>query len=178
MIMPYEKLPLIDLTAPRTISQRSKSDEVTPKESIAQDAEDAEAVLKLTGLYSNQHFKNILDAREKYMIEIQPLDKETSSSANKHVGMRQKGVRRPHYTRLLVFDDGLAFQAACCLPLKIIAAGLDGAPVSGRILYDYYSEEDGGKLVYEFLGKGTEMIIDLKRGESAKAQRLIFKGIE
>jgi len=174
--MSYEKLPLIDLTAPRAISQRNRNDEVASKESIAQDAEDAESILKLAGL--NKQVKNIIDAREKYMVEIQPVNKETSSSSNKNVGMRQKGVRRPHYTCLLVFDNGLVFQAACCLPLKIIAASLDGAPVSGRILYAYYSEEGGGKLVYEFLGKGTEMVIDLKRGESAKAQRLIFKGIE
>ena len=176
MILSYEKLPLIDLTAPRAISQRNRNDEAASKESIAQDAEDAESVLKLAGL--NKQVKNIIDAREKYMVEIQPLDGGTRSSGNKNLGMRQKGVRRPHYTRLLVFDNGLIFQSACCLPLKIIAASLDGNPVSGRMLFNSHSEEGGGKLVYEFLGKGTEMVVDLKRGEGLKAQRLIFKGIK
>ncbi len=63
------------------------------------------------------------------------------------------------------------------MPLKVIAASLGGNAVSGRVLFNSHSEECGGKLVYEFDGKGTEMIIDLKRGESTRAQRLIFLGI-
>ncbi len=78
--------------------------------------------------------------------------------------------------RLLIFQDKLVFQAACCLPLRIFAASLDGNVVSGRVLFNNHSEEDGGKLAYEFIdtSTGTEMIIDLKRGESSKAQRLFF----
>ena len=76
-----------------------------------------------------------------------------------------------------MLDNGLIFQAACCLPLKVIAASLDGEAVSGKILFNSHSEEMGGKLVYEFQGKGTELIVDIKRGESTRAQRLIFREI-
>jgi hypothetical protein len=68
----------------------------------------------------------------------------------------------------------MVFQAACCLPLRVIAANLDGDTVSGRVLYSAHSNEEGGKLVYEFQGEGSELIIDIKRGDSSKAQRLIF----
>jgi hypothetical protein len=59
--------------------------------------------------------------------------------------------------------------------LRVIAANLDGDTVSGRVLYSTHSDKEGGKLVYEFQGEGSELIIDVKRGDSTKAQRLIFK---
>jgi len=30
-------------------------------------------------------------------------------------------------------------------------------------------------LIYEFRGKGSELIIDVRRGDSTRAQRIIFK---
>ena len=84
-------------------------------------------------------------------------------------------MRKPHYTFLFASDNKMVFQAACCLPLKVIAASLDGDTVSGRVLYNTHSEKEGGKLVYEFQGEGSELIIDVRRGESTKSQRLIFK---
>jgi len=86
-------------------------------------------------------------------------------------------MRKPHYTFLFASNNRMVFQAACCLPLKVIAASLDGDIVSGKVLYDSHSENEGGKLVYEFQGEGSELIIDVIRGESTKAQRLIFKEI-
>lgn len=173
----YEKLPLVDLTAPKVLSRRNRAGNIASNDTIAQDIDDAEMILKLAGLNVDLSPNDIIDAREKYMIETQ-LNNETAPSAQTaDISMRQKGVRRPHYTRLLVFENGLVFQTACCLPLKVIAASLDGAPVSGRILFNSHSEECGGKLVYEFQGKGSEMIVDIKRGESTRAQRLIFRGI-
>jgi hypothetical protein len=74
----------------------------------------------------------------------------------------------------LIFEKNLIFRAACCLPFKLIAAGINDNIVYGRTLYTIRSDENGGKLVYEFMGKGAEVIIDLKRGESTKLQRLIF----
>lgn len=174
----YEKLPLPDLTAPKVLSRRNRTGNITSNDSIAQDSEDAEVILKCAGLNGNLSPRDIIDAGEKYMIETQPNNEAASSSQTPDIGMRQKGVRRPHYTRLLAFDNRLVFQAACCLPLKVIAASLDGAPVSGRILFSSHSEEGGGKLVYEFLGSGIEMVIDLKRGESTRAQRHIFRGMK
>ena len=111
------------------------------------------------------------------MVETQPYNynKTAPSLQNSDVSMRHKGSRRPHYSHLLVLDDTLIFQGSCCLPLKVIAASLDGNPVSGRVLFASHSEEGGGKLVYEFQDKGTEMIIDLQRGESSRAQRHIFQ---
>jgi hypothetical protein len=167
----YEKLPLVDLSAPRVLSRRNRVRNGNPDETIFQDMEDALKILKLADLEVNLCKENIVDAKEKYMIETEPANGETTSEALK---MRQKGVRKPHYARLVVFADRLVFHSACCLPLKIVAASLDGKPVSGRILFISYSEEKGGKLVYEFSGKGSEIMIDLKRGKSTRAQRLIF----
>ena len=175
--IPYEKLPLVDLTAPKVPSRRNRAENSATQESISQDAEDAKTILRYAGLEENLTPKSIIEANEKYMIETQPANPATSSSASSNIEMRQKGIRKPHYTRLLVFEQKLIFQAACCLPLKVIAASLDGETVSGKILFNSHSEECGGKLVYEFQGKGTEMIVDIKRGESTRAQRLIFRGI-
>lgn len=174
----YEKLPLANLAAPKVLSRRNRTGETTSTDSIAQDTKDAETILKLAGLEVNPHLKDIINAKEKYMIETRPDNEAVHSTQTRDITMRQRGVRRPHYTRLLVFDDALVFQSACCLPLKIVAASLDGSPVCGRILYNSYSEEGGGKLVYEFQGRGTEMIIDLMRGESTRAQRHIFHGMK
>jgi hypothetical protein len=178
MNIPYEKLPLSDLTAPRVVSRRNRTGNNTSKESILQDAEDARTILTLAGLDNNLSPEDIVEAGEKYLIDTQPEGTAKNPSDTLSIGMREKeGIRKPHYTRLLVFDESLVFQAACCLSLKVIAASLDGSPVSGRILFHSHSEKEGGKLVYEFMGKGMELIVDLKRGESTRAQRLVFKKI-
>lgn len=175
--IPYEKLPLVDLTAPKVVSRRNRTENSATQEAISQDAEDAKIILRYAGLEGNLIPKSIIEANEKYLIETQPANTATSSSASSNIEMRQKGTRKPHYTRLLALDNGLIFQAACCLPLKVIAASLDGETVSGKILFNSHSEDSGGKLVYAFQGKGTELIMDIKRGESTRAQRLIFRGI-
>ncbi len=176
--MLYEKLPLVDLTAPRVPSHRNRTGNSVSDENTLQDSEDAMAILNRAGLGGSPYLENIVEAKEKYMVETQPKDPAKASPDTLTMGMRRKdGIRRPHYTRLFVFDTSLVFQAACCLPLKIIAASLDGNPVSGRVLFNSHSEKEGGKLVYEFLGKGTEIVIDLKRGGSTRAQRLIFTEI-
>ena len=175
--IPYEKLPLVDLTAPKVLSCRNRAENIASKENISRDTEDAGTILAFAGVDGNLSTESIIEADEKYMIGTQPANTATTPSESLNIDMRQKSVRKPHYTRLLVFDSGLVFQAACCLPLKVIAASLDGETVSGKILFNSHSEECGGKLVYEFQGKGTEMIVDIKRGESTRAQRLIFRGI-
>lgn len=177
MNITYEKLPMVDLTAPKVMSRRNRAENSATQESISQNAEDAKIILRYAGLEENLTPKSTIEADEKYMIETQPANTVTSLSASSNIEMRQKGTRKPHYTRLLVFGQKLVFQAACCLPLKVIAASLDGETVSGKILFNSHSEECGGKLVYEFQGKGTELIMDIKRGESTRAQRLIFRGI-
>ncbi len=177
MNISYEKLPLVDLTAPKALSHSNRTGNSTSKDIIAQNLEDAETILKSAGLNLNLRSENIFEASEKYMIETQTNNKVTNPSKDKTVSMRQKGGLKPHYTRLLIFDNRLVFQAACCLPLKIMAASLDGDTVSGRVVFSSHSEKSGGKLVYELLEKGTEIIIDLRRGESTKAQRLIFRGM-
>ena len=175
--IPYEKLPLVDLTAPKVLSRRNRAENITSKENIPRNTEDAGMILTFAGLDGSLTQKRIIEAYEKYMIGTQPTNTATTPSESLNIDMRQKSVRKPHYTRLLVFDSGLVFQAACCLPLKVIAASLDGETVSGKILFNSYAEECGGKLVYEFMGKGAELIVDIKRGESTRAQRLIFRGI-
>ncbi len=169
----YEKLPLVDLAAPKALSRHSRTMGNTSKEAITQNLEDVETVLKHAGLNINLA-SEIIEASEKYMTETQPNNTVTSSSEKMIIGMSQKGNQRSHYTRILVFDNKLVFQSACCLPLKVIAASLGGDIVSGRVLYKSHSEKCGGKLVYEFQGKGKEIIIDLRRGKSTKVQRLIF----
>ncbi len=174
----YEKLPLVNLAVPKVLSRRNRGGNTATTDSLAQDAKDAETILKMAGLDLNLSLKDIILAEEKYMIETQPDNETVHSAQTQDISMKQRGIRRPHYTRLLVFDNVLVFQAACCLPLKIIAASLNGNPVCGRSLYNGYSEEGGGKLVYEFQGSGAEMIIDLMRGESTRAQRHIFRGMK
>ncbi len=173
MNISYEKLPLVDIAAPKALSRHSRTMGNTSKEAITQNLEDAETVLIHAGLNINLA-SEIIEASEKYMIETQPNNTVTSSSEKMTIGMSQKGNQRSHYTRILVFDNKLIFQSACCLPLEVIAASLGGDIVSGRVLYNSHSGKGGGKLVYEFLGKGKEIIIDLRRGESTKVQRLIF----
>ncbi|TVM00608.1 MAG: hypothetical protein CV087_13495 [Candidatus Brocadia sp. WS118] len=171
----YEKLPLVDLHAPKALSLRNRTRTATSNDSLVQNLEDAKTILELAGLCVNLSVENIIHAREKYMVETPPYNKTVPSLQNSDGGMRQKGGRRPHYSHLFVLDDTLIFQSSCCLPLKVIAASLDGNPVSGRVLFARHSEEGGGKLAYEFQGKGTEIIIDLQRGESSRAQRHIFR---
>ncbi|MFQ5788065.1 MAG: hypothetical protein ACE5H1_08795 [Thermodesulfobacteriota bacterium] len=168
----YEKIPLTNLNASKAESHRSRAGKVPTEESVEQDQKDAKGVMSLTGLNKSVSLDNKIEAREKYMIETRP-DK-SKSHTSKNPGMKVN-MRKPHYTFLFAFDNKMVFQAACCLPLRVIAASLDGDIVSGKVLYDSHSENEGGKLVYEFQGKGSELIIDVKRGESTKAQRLIFK---
>ncbi len=173
----YQVLPLVDLNAPKSLGRsNSRIRNNTSKETITQNLDDAEKVLKLAGLDVNSSIKTA-EAGEKYMIEMQTDNTINNSSKNTNTsfGIGQKGLRKPHYTRLLVFDKKLFFQAACCLPLKVIAASLDGNTVSGKVLFDSHSDKDGGKLVYELLGTGPELIIDVQRGDRPRAQRIIFR---
>ncbi len=169
MNKPYEKLPLVNLNAPKVESHRSRAGKKPSEESIKQDNEDAERIMSLVELDGCVSPDNIIEANEKYMTETIP------GKTSKSVSLGPGGMRKPHYTRLFALDNKMVFQAACCLPLRVIAANLDGDTVSGRVLYSTHSDEEGGKLVYEFQGEGSELIIDVKRGDSTKAQRLIFK---
>ncbi len=173
----YNNIPLIDLTAPKALSHNKTKRNIT-KEIIAQNLEDAERILALADFDIDMHSYNVIETSDKYMVETPPDSAITNSTRKSTGNMIKRGSQKPHYMRLLIFQDKLVFQAACCLPLRIFAASLDGNVVSGRVLFNNHSEEDGGKLAYEFLGtstgRGTEMIIDLKRGESSKAQRLFF----
>ena len=171
----YEKLPIIDLNVIKVASRRKRSMTGTSEENIAQDTKDAETILNSTDVKLSTG--KMIEATEKYLVEKKSVNPVEDSSKSATMDMMQQGVRKPHYTRLLIFDTRLVLQVACCLPLKVIAASLGGKPVAGRVLFNSHTEKDGGKLVYEFQGKGTEMILDLKRGESPRAQRLIFRGI-
>lgn len=172
----YETLPLADLHAPKAFSSRDRARAIATQESIMQDLEDAKRLLKLAGLWGNLSLEKRIDAREKYMVEMRPGNTRFPSLPNADT-TRPKAVRKPHYSYLLACDNILIFQAACCLPLKIVAASLNGNSVSGRVLFASHSEELGGKLVYQFQDKGTEMIIDVQRGESLRAQRYLFSGM-
>jgi len=173
----YDNIPLIDFTAPKALSHNKTKRNIT-KEIIAQNLEDAERILALAGFDINMRSYNVIETSDKYMVETPPDSAVTNLTRKSTANTIKRGLQKPHYMRLLIFQDKLVFQAACCLPLRIFAASLDGNVVSGRVLFSNHSEEDGGKLAYEFTGtstgRGTEMIIDLKRGESSKAQRLFF----
>ncbi len=169
-----EKLPLVDLNASRAESHRSRAGKVPTEESVEQDQKDAEGIMSLTGLDKNVSLDNKIEAREKYMIETRPNESKSHTSKTPGMGMKVN-MRKPHYTFLFASDNKMVFQAACCLPLKVIAASLDREAVTGKVLYSTHTENEGGKLVYEFQGEGSELIIDVRRGESTKAQRLIFK---
>ncbi len=171
-----EKLPLVDLNAPKAESHRSRAGKAPTEESVEQDQKDAEGIMSLTGLDKSVSLDNKIEAGEKYMIRTMPNKSKSHTSKSPGIGMKVN-MRKPHYTFLFASNNRMVFQAACCLPLKVIAASLDGDIVSGKVLYDSHSENEGGKLVYEFQGEGSELIIDVKRGDSVKAQRLIFKEI-
>ena len=110
-----------------------------------------------------------IEADEKYLIDTNP------EGPSKAASMGKGGLRKPHYTRLFALDNKMVFQAACCFPLRVIAASLDGNTVSGRVLYKTHSENEGGKLVYEIQGHGSELTIDVRRGDSTRAQRILFR---
>ena len=164
----YEKLPLVNFEAPKVESHRSRAGKTPSGESIKQDNEDAEKILSLVKMDESVSLDNKIEAHEKYMTETMP------GKTSKATSLGAGGMRKPHYTRLFALDNKMVFQAACCLPLRVIAANLDGDTVSGRVLYSAHSDEEGGKLIYEFQGEGSELILDVKRGDSSKAQRLIF----
>lgn len=165
----YEKLPLVDPEAPKVESRRSKAGKTPSAESIKQDYEDAEKILTHIDLGEPVKSDDRIDATEKYLINTMP------GKPSKPASMGSGGSRKPHYTRLYALDKKMIFQAACCMSLRVIAANLDGDTVSGKVLYSTHSDNEGGKLVYEFQGEGSELIIDVKRGDSTRAQRLIFK---
>jgi hypothetical protein len=165
----YEELPLINFNAPKVGNRRKRTGKPPTEESIKQDQEDAIKAMNLAGLDDEVSLDDKIEPVEKYMIETMP------GKSSKSASVVPGGMRKPHYTRLFVFNNKMVFQAACCLPLRVIAASLDCDTVSGRVLYSAHSEKEGGKLVYEFQGEGSELIIDVKRGDSTKAQRLIFK---
>ena len=168
MNIPYEKLPLVNLNALKVESHRSRAGKTPSEESVKQDNKDAEKVMSLVEMDGRVSPDDMVEPDEKYMTETMP------GKTSKSVSLGAGGMRKPHYTRLCALDNKMVFQAACCLPLRVIAANLDGDTVSGRVLYSAHSDEEGGKLVYEFQGEGSELIIDVKRGDSSKAQRLIF----
>ena len=167
---------MVDLNAPKAASHRSRAGKAPTEESVEQDQKDAEGIMSLTGLDKSVSLDNKIEAGEKYMIRTMPNKSKSHTSKSPGIGMKVN-MRKPHYTFLFASNNRMVFQAACCLPLKVIAASLDGDIVSGKVLYDSHSENEGGKLVYEFQGEGSELIIDVKRGDSVKAQRLIFKEI-
>lgn len=168
-----EKLPLVNLNAPKVESRRKRTGKT--EESIKQDQEDVIKVMSLVALDGEVCLDDKIEPEEKYLIETMPDKAKTDSSKKAGVSVSPGGSRRPHYTRLFALDNRMVFQAACCLPLTVIAASLDRDVVTGKVLYDTHSENEGGKLVYEFQGEGSELIIDVKRGKSTRAQRLIFK---
>lgn len=167
----YEKLPLVNLELPKVESRRSRSAKTPSEESVKQDNDDAEKIMSLVEMDGWESPDSKIEANEKYLVETVPGDAQNKSSRNAGMG----GVRKPHYTRLFALEGKMVFHAACCLPLRVIAAKLDGDTVSGRVLYCTHSEKEGGKLVYEIQGEGSELIIDVKRGDSTRAQRLFFK---
>ncbi len=162
-----EKLPLVNLNAPKVESRRKRTGKT--EESIKQDQEDAIKIMSLAGLDSKVSLDDKIEPEEKYLIET------TSEKSSKAASLGQGGLRKPHYTRLFALDNRMVFQSACCLPLAVISASLDREAVTGKALYRTHSENEGGKLVYEFQGECSELIIDVKRGDSTRAQRLIFK---
>ena len=172
-----EELPLINLNAPKVESRMKRAGKTPTEKSIKQDQEDATKIMSLAGLDGEVNLDDKIEPEEKYLIETMPDKAKTDSSKKSGVGIGPGGSRRPHYTRLFASDNRMVFQAACCLPLTVIAASLDREAVTGKVLYDSHSGNEGGKLVYEFQGKGSELIIDVKRGKSTRAQRLIFKKI-
>lgn len=84
------------------------------------------------------------------------------------------GSGKPHYTRLLLYEDMAVFAAGCCKPLTVLRAEMDGLPIEAEIILSRHSEESGGKLLYGINAKGNRLVIDLRRGDSARFQRLAF----
>jgi hypothetical protein len=175
MNTPYEILPTIDCDVIKVESPKRREMTGTSEENREQDRLDAEAILLSANV--NSCSRKVVEPTEKYLVEKIKKSTPVGLSKSTNLGMMQKGVRKPHYTRLLVFDNRLVLQVACCSPLKVVAATTDGNPVIGRTLFSNHSVDGGGKLVFELERKGTEIILDLKRGESVRAQRLVFQGI-
>lgn len=112
----------------------------------------------------------VLEPVEKTMMGG-PSDTPASSKT------RPTGARggKPHYTRLLVYEDKLVLAVGCCKSLSIIAAYIDGQRIEGSPMVSCHSDESGGKLLYMFKTKGRRLIIDVKRGNGDRFQRLAFE---
>ena len=176
MITHYQVLPV---SAPHVlrIESHKKSRAAAPSaEAVNLDREDAERILRLAGLDYRLFPKVRLEAQDKFLIETAPNQSPSTSGRKDVTPANKKRARKPHYAHLLQMSNRLFFQAACCKPLKIIAASLDGNPVSARILYRWHSKDGGGKLVIEIeiADSGHEVILDMQRAESARVQRYIF----
>ncbi len=169
MQITYEKLPLVDMNAPKVESRMSKVAKAPTAVSIKQDNDDAEKIMNHVDLGEPVSPVDKREAEEKFLIDTNPGG--PSKAASKMKG----GLRKPHYTRLFVLGNKMVFQAACCFPLRVIAANLDGNTVSGRVLYSTHSENEGGKLVYEIQGNGSALTLDVRRGDSTRAQRILFR---
>lgn len=85
------------------------------------------------------------------------------------------GSGKPHYTRLMVYDDRTVLAVGCCKPLTVLQTCIDDRAVDGDIILSSHSEERGGKLLYELKPNGNRLVVDLRRGESARFQRLAFE---
>ena len=105
----YEMLPVADLTAQRTVSSRNRAPNTPSRESMEQDAADAEAILKGANLAEKLSPKTAYEATEKYLIETRPMNAESKISESSVNTMRQKGIRKPHYTRLFLLDQHIIF---------------------------------------------------------------------
>ncbi|MDH4101718.1 MAG: hypothetical protein OEV28_14230 [Nitrospirota bacterium] len=109
----------------------------------------------------------ILEPVEKVMI-----GGETSRRISS--GTKPEGSGKPHYSRLLVYEDRLVLAVGCCKPLSVINAEMDGVRISTKTTLVRHSEEKGGRLICEFDTRGKKLTVDLKRGESPRFQRLVF----
>lgn len=176
MITPYQVLPIC---APNVIKIKShrKSRATAPSaEAVNLNREDAERTLRLAGLDYHLFPKVRFEAQNKFLIETAPNQSPSTSGRKGVTPANKKRVRKPHYAYLLQMNNRLLFQAACCKPLKIIAASLDGNAMSARTLYREHSKDGGGKLVVEIeiADSGHEVILDMQRAESSRVQRYIF----
>jgi len=176
MTRSFQALPVCTTNVIKIESHRKSRAAAPSAEAVNLDREDAERTLRLAGLDYHLSPKARLEAQDKFLIETAPNQSPSISGRKGITPANKKRARKPHYAHLLQMNNRLFFQAACCKPLKIIAASLDGNAMSARTLHREHSKDGGGKLVVEIdiADSDHEVILDMQRAESSRVQRYIF----
>ncbi len=178
MALSYQQLPVPDFNAVKVESSR-KPVSAGSIDGAAIKLKDAIFILNIIGIDAACLEQLKVEAHDKFLINISNNISAPSVVKPKHNANKTR-TKKPHYAHMFRYGDKLFFQAACCKPLKLIAASSGELAVRIKTLYDKHDDNNGGKLVVEMLElqSGLDVVIDMQRADSSRVQRYIFKNIK